>query len=381
MTPEESERAGKLRASLVAALPPGMPAAARLAAAAAYGPLHTLPGAEAWLQQPDWPQPIRRLLDQQVRQPLEERRLAASIPALTAIKDGVSQAVRTQYEESPYPVWTAAPPSAQAVALDAHLKMKFPLAPVRPRAAGERTDILIAGCGTGQQAVELARQYVNTSVLAVDLSLASLAYAKRQTTALGLDNIEYAQADILHLGGPGRAFDAIVATGVLHHMAEPETGLAVLLSLLKPGGFLLLGLYSERAREPVLAAQRFAAEHGFAATASGIRDFRQAAMALDESQPAAAIVKAADFYSISECRDLVFHVQEHRFTLPQIKAMLAQHGLEFLGFEIAPALRRQYAAAFPDDKPMTDLDCWHSFEMQHPQTFVGMYQFWAQKRG
>ena len=41
-----------------------------------------------------------------------------------------------------------------------------------------------------------------------------------------------------------------------------------------------------------------------------------------------------DFYSTSECRDLLFHVQEHRMTLPQIKAFLAAQDLQFLGFEI-----------------------------------------------
>jgi hypothetical protein len=28
---------------------------------------------------------------------------------------------------------------------------------------------------------------------------------------------------------------------------------------------------------------------------------------------------------------------------------------------------------------MTDLDCWHALEADYPLTFVGMYQFWAQK--
>ena len=43
-----------------------------------------------------------------------------------------------------------------------------------------------------------------------------------------------------------------------------------------------------------------------------------------------------DFYSTSECRDLLFHVQEHRMTLPQIKAFLVAQELQFLGFEIDP---------------------------------------------
>jgi hypothetical protein len=37
------------------------------------------------------------------------------------------------------------------------------------------------------------------------------------------------------------------------------------------------------------------------------------------------------------------------------------------------------ASRFPRDKTMTDLDRWHDLESDNPLTFVGMYQFWAQR--
>ena len=75
-------------------------------------------------------------------------------------------------------------------------------------------------------------------MLAVDLSLSSLCYAKRKTRELGLTNITYAQADILRLGTLPRRFDVIESSGVLHHLADPLAGWRVLLSLLRPGGFM-----------------------------------------------------------------------------------------------------------------------------------------------
>ncbi len=69
--------------------------------------------------------------------------------------------------------------------------------------------MLIAGCGTGQQAIETAPRYSGARTLAVDLSLTSLAYALRKTRELGVPNLEYAQADILKLGAIGRTFDVI----------------------------------------------------------------------------------------------------------------------------------------------------------------------------
>jgi len=86
-----------------------------------------------------------------------------------------------------------------------------------------------------------------------------------------------------------------------------------------------------------------------------------------------------DFFSTSACRDLLFHVQEHRMTIPRIKAFLGESGLQFIGFDLDAAVRAKYRSRFPDDPAMIDLDHWHAFETEHPRTFAGMYQFWIQK--
>ncbi len=92
------------------------------------------------------------------------------------------------------------------------------------------------------------------------------------------------------------------------------------------------------------------------------------------------ICESRTFFSISECRDLLFHVQEHRLTLPDIKAFLAANNLQFLGFELGPRILEQYRMRFPEDEAMTDLDRWHIFESENPRTFTAMYQFWVQKK-
>ena len=94
----------------------------------------------------------------------------------------------------------------------------------------EALDILIAGCGTGKNSIDAAMLFPHARVLAIDISLASLAYAKRKTREAGLKNIDYGQADILKLGTLGRIFDRIEVGGVLHHLADPEAGWRVLVS-------------------------------------------------------------------------------------------------------------------------------------------------------
>ena len=112
--------------------------------------------------------------------------------------------------------------------------------------------ILIAGAGTGQQSLYASSRFEGSNILAVDLSLSSLSYAKRKTEELGVTNIEYMQADILDLEKLNMKFDMIECSGVLHHMEEPLAGWRVLVNCLKTGGLMKIGLYSERARTDIV---------------------------------------------------------------------------------------------------------------------------------
>jgi tetratricopeptide (TPR) repeat protein/SAM-dependent methyltransferase len=375
---QEARQARLLREFLVAALLDGATVSAGpLAAAACYAPLHHLPDSHALLARA-WPDPVRALLAQQVSEPAQEAGIRAAIPRLTAIGDSVSQAVRTQYEENPYPRWTTTAATSKPQPLDAYLRERFPLAPFRPLGK-EQLDYLIAGCGTGQQAADVKLTFKDVSLTAIDLSLASLGYAKRKTDALGLRDIAYGQADILGLGALGKTFDVIDSAGVLHHMAEPLAGWRVLVSLLRPGGVMHIALYSTIARRDITAARRFIAERGWPATADGIRQARQAILALPDGAPEKSVTRI-DFFSLSDCRDLLFHVQEHTFGMTDIIRFLSDNALEFLGFEIRPHVARQYAQRFPDDPAKTNLDHWNAFEQENPDTFLTMLQFWVQRR-
>jgi SAM-dependent methyltransferase len=375
---DEEARAAGLRDRLDAALASGADVPPLwIVTVASYFPLSDLANADAMLTR-TWAPPIEAVLTQQIREPRAEAALRDTIPQLTPIEDDVSRAVRAQYEANPYPRWvrTAQPQRYPSVA--AYLRQSFPSAALREGARGS-PDILIAGCGTGQHAVMTARQYDGACTLAIDLSRASLGYAAARTRALGL-TIDYAQADIMRLGALGRSFDLIESNGVLHHMADPYAGWRVLLTLLRPDGFMRIGLYSEIARAGVVAARAFIAQHGYGATAAEIRRFRLEMMRRDDAM-ARSITWFNDFYSMSECRDLVFHAQEHRMTLPAIKAFLAAENLHLIGLEIDRETARRYAARFPADTTMTDLDHWHAFEQDHPLTFAAMYRFWVQKAG
>jgi Flp pilus assembly protein TadD/2-polyprenyl-3-methyl-5-hydroxy-6-metoxy-1,4-benzoquinol methylase len=374
---DEDARAGQLRNRLEAALEAGdaVPPLS-VAAVAAYCPLHELAAANALLER-SWPAPVTALLAQQIREPREQSALRGSIRELTPVEDDVSRAVQAQYEANPYPRWIYTGAPRQYAGIDVYLRERFPHVTFRPLGKTAGFGILIAGCGTGQHAILTAQQFAGARMLAIDLSRASLTYAAGKTRALGLD-IEYAQADIMRLGMLQRRFEVIESVGVLHHLGDPYAGWRVLLSLLRPGGFMRIGLYSEIARSGVVAARALVAGKGYGATPDEIRRFRLELMQAEDGA-ARDILRFNDFYSMSECRDLVFHTQEHRMTLPEIKSFLGGQGLRFIGLEIDRATARQYMARFPADTAMTDLDCWHAFEQDNPHTFESMYRFWMQK--
>ena len=85
-----------------------------------------------------------------------------------------------------------------------------------------------------------------------------------------------------------------------------------------------------------------------------------------------------DFYSLSTLKDLLFHVQEHRFSIPQIQVCLAELGLKFCGFESAKIVSH-FKLTNTNADDLYNLDTWHTYEEANPSAFAEMYQFWCQK--
>ena len=362
----EVDRAQRLRASLEQALSSANPCSPLWpVAVGAYFPLYGSANAADLLQQ-SWPQSVTALLVQQIEEPLRERQIRTTIPALTSIDGEVSRAVRAQYEENPYPRWaTAALPVG-------HTEFAG-------RQLAELADILVAGCGTGLSTVMLAQLAPRAGILAVDLSLASLSYAKRMAGKLAVANVEFGQADILNLAGIGRTFDFIDVSGVLHHLADPWAGWRILLSLLRPGGVMQVALYSELARRNVVAARALITQRGYRSTAEDIRRCREEILATEDGSLLKSLTMFGDFFTTNECRDLIFHVQEHRITLREIKSFLAANDLQFAGFNLDTFTLQRFAARFPEQDAANDLDRWQAFELLAPETFAGMYRFTVRK--
>ncbi len=322
-------------------------------------------------------QSFKELIELQITEPLKEIELSKNIKKLGSINDDVSQKVKYQYEENPYPRWRYGYLSKKVKvnqAINNEIKPNY----ISSNNEDSQLKILVAGCGTGKQILQ-AQRYKNAQLTAIDLSLSSLAYAQRKVNELGIDNVELIEMDILEVSLLKEQFDVIKCSGVLHHMNDPLKGLKALLGILKNNGFLKLGLYSKLARKDVVEARNYIARKNLKPTTTEIRRFRKDVISGTYPEIENLQMRSS-FYSTSECRDLCFHAQEHRFTINQLQETLKSNELEFLGFCLPKPIKSLYKQYFPEDKTLTNLQNWERFEEKHPNTFRAMYQFWVSKK-
>ncbi|MFP4387085.1 MAG: methyltransferase domain-containing protein [Alphaproteobacteria bacterium] len=347
------------------------PLLCELACYGCYNRLHTLPKAKDIAAGLEGGNHVSQIPKSQIEDFFAQQEIAGEIKILGSIDDEVSRAVQEQYETFPYPRWDVAAKDLFDPEIEGYLK-------------GQSAEILNAGCGTGREAIQLAFAFPDAYITAVDLSKTSLAYAVFKARQLGIENIDFYQADIMGLGGLegwcGR-FDYIASAGVLHHMSDPVAGWQVLNEVLKEGGLMRIGLYSRHARWALSQAHQVIKEQGFGSDVDSIKAFRDTIDSHLKHKVVKNIQFSSDYYNLSTCRDLLFHVQEHQFDLLRIKTCLDELGLTFekfyLGNKVLEKYKRQNAKHDPEGK---DLERWDHFETKNPDTFAGMYRFWCKKR-
>ncbi len=331
------------------------------------------------------PAALRALAEAAVAEHSDEVDAARTIAGLEKTDDAVSGRVAAFYEENPYPRWR----SLHTPPIGGRRKQMAPFFEDAELAFFDSPfEVLVAGCGTGQAAVECAIGYgENAQVLALDLSLASLAYAKRMAGLFGVAEvgrgIDFMQADLLGLEALERRFRVAESVGVLHHMADPFEGWRALAGRLEAGGILRVGVYSAIARRHITELRAAIEADLLGADADAVRAYRRELIEAGDSGPiggaAAGLLRSADFHAYSNFRDLLFHVSERPVTIPEMAAFLAESPLRFRGFEVPPDLALRYVDELPMGDAALDLAAWDAFENAHPDAFQGLYVVWCGK--
>jgi len=128
----------------------------------------------------------------------------------------------------------------------------YPFAEILDRSIPEDASIIDVGTGTGQLSAFLSLR--RKCVWGIDFSDGSLAKARKLKEQLKLKSWTLKKVDLLdekQIDAIGRKFDYVLCMGVLHHTGYTHQGFENILRLLKPNGYLGVGLYNTYGRIPL----------------------------------------------------------------------------------------------------------------------------------
>jgi len=245
------------------------------------------------------------------------------------LSPGVAGEVQDFYERYPYPLPVDSLEKYRRVWQDPERRradhhLFWPGRPYR-----EDQSILIAGCGTSQAAKHAIR-WPDAQVIGIDFSATSVQCTEVLKRKYDLENLQVHQLPLERVSDLGMSFDQIVCTGVLHHLADPDAGLAALRDVLKPDGTMHLMLYAPYGRTGVYMLQEFCRLVGIHATDDGIRDLISALHALPPGHPLENLLQdAPDLRQEAALADALLHPQDRAYSVPQLFDFLHRGGLTF----------------------------------------------------
>jgi len=223
--------------------------------------------------------------------------------------DPRTERVRSFYGEAPFPGYR---PRDTLDALRARAAAS-PLARMLDEAIPEDARVLDLGCGTGQMTLFLARD--GRLVVGADLTRASLALARQAARRFGVERAAFVETDLRHPALREAAFDVVVCLGVLHHTPDPRAAFAAMARLVRPGGFVVVGLYNAFARIPHRLRRLLA-------RASGMR--------LLLADPVLRDRRCEPERRRAWLRDQYLHPEEHRHTLGEVQGWFRANEVEYL---------------------------------------------------
>lgn len=196
---------------------------------------------------------------------------------------------------------------------------------------------LVAGGGTGDAAIALAEQLRETDaeIVYVDISTASMAIAQERARLRGLTNIIWRHDSLLNVPSMGiGTFDYINSSGVLHHLADPDAGLAALKAVLKDDGVLGIMVYAKYGRTAVYYMQETLRllNRGEANLQTQVDNTRALMQNMPNSNwflksPPDIINETASDIGLF---DLLLHPQDRAYSVPELYEFIEKQGLQLL---------------------------------------------------
>ncbi len=193
-------------------------------------------------------------------------------------------------------------------------------------------DVLIAGCGTNQASV-FAFTNPDAKVLAVDISQPSLDHQQYLKDKHALWNLELRLLPIEELPTLGLDFDLVVSTGVLHHLADPLTGLRALADCVRPDGAIGVMLYAKYGRIGVELLESVFRDLGLRQDDASLRVVKETISLLPADHPARSYLKIArnpQFDAVLV--DTFLHGRARNYSVDDCLELVSSAGLAFQGW-------------------------------------------------
>lgn len=157
-------------------------------------------------------------------------------------KEDVTQKIKAFYEENPFPNYDDFDSAGSLI--DKARKGLFAKLLDDQIPYGAR--VIECGCGTGQLTNFLS--IANRTVIGTDLCLNSLKMATAFKDTNDLDRAQFLQMNLFRPAFKPGSFDLVISNGVLHHTSDPFLGFESISRLVRPGGYILVGLYHQYGR-------------------------------------------------------------------------------------------------------------------------------------
>lgn len=244
------------------------------------------------------------------------------------MSDPRSDAIAAFYDRHPYPppiddLSGHVAPVAEHVDRFAHHRIWPSRRPASVRS------VLVAGCGTSQ-AARIALREPGRDVVGIDVSATSVEHTRQLVERHAITNLTVEQLPIEEVGALGRTFDHVVCTGVLHHLVDPDAGLAALASVLAPGSALSLMVYAPHGRLGVNLMQDYCRILGVTTEPDDIADLVAALRELPPGHPLTRLLRdTRDFHDDDALADALLNPRDRSYSVDELFDLLDGAGLRF----------------------------------------------------
>lgn len=249
------------------------------------------------------------LSDLSCRRCFKQYQAPDGIPNLRLVSDPGTETVRSFYEQAPFPGY---PPGASLAWLRARAE-RSEFARLLDQAIPGDASVLDLGCGTGQMSLHLAR--ARRVVIGADLTRRSLKLAAAAARQFELSRVLFVETDLHCPGLRDASFDVVYSSGVLHHTRDPRQSFARIAQLVRPGGWIVLGLYNVFARIPLRLRRLLARLTSYRVIPFDpvLRD--------RNNEPARRLAWLRDQYH---------HPEEHRHTLGEVQSWFRANNIDYV---------------------------------------------------